>query len=173
MYYFFLYIKLIFYAILSSLCLFVAEYSQNYDLNNEFLWSIAIILSWEWWWLYYLIKTCPFQSFSENRIAILNQCFIVIICIWGFIALWLSSDSYSFSNYIDVIEYFNLICFLPISYIIFILHYIAIKIFYKKSTGDGSPRFWKQRNPNINFAAEESLTSYMPIEPNRESAYLR
>ena len=125
----------------------------------------------EWLWMFYLIKVWPLKSFSENRIAILNQFFILVFWIWNIITRALAFEILLYI--FNVMEYFYMICFLPVSYIIFTLHYLVLKIFYKKSTGDGSPRFWKQRNPNINFASEASLTSYMPIEPNRESAYLR
>ena len=142
--------------------------TNSYEL---YIWFFIFIMSAEWFWMYYLIKIWPFKSFSENRIATLNQFFILVICVWSIITITLGFTSL-IDILIDVMQYFHIVCFLPISYIIFWLHYITIKIFYKKSTGDGSPRFWKQRNPNINFASEESFTSYMPIEPNRESADL-
>ena len=172
LYYLLLFVKRMFYTVLFFVILFlnpIRYYKTSY--YELFYGSFIFIMSAEWLWMYYLIKIWPFKSFSENRIAILNQFFIIVICVWNIIVA-VPMDKSLINSLIDVMKYFHIICFLPISYIIFIFHYITIKIFYKKSTGDGSPRFWRQRNPNINFASEESFTSYMPIEPSRELANL-
>ena len=174
LYYLLLFAKRMLYAFLFFTFLFILlflEQISNYYFVLYYLWFLTFIMVVEWLWMYNLIIIWPFKSFSENRIAILNQFFILVICVWNIITLTPSFEKFN-DSVINVMQYFHIVCFLPISYIIFILHYITIKIFYKKSTGDGSPRFWRQWNPNINFASEESFTPYMPIKPNRESADL-
>ena len=87
LYYLLLFVKRMFYTFLFFTFIFLISFrsvSENY-YNEVASWFFTFIICAEWLWMYYLIKIWPFKTFSENRISILNQFFILAICIWNMI----------------------------------------------------------------------------------------
>ena len=131
-----------------------------------FLLSIIFI---EWCWLSYLIKVYPYNSFSANRILIANQMMVITLGTLSSlsIAFTIFTDDAN-NNFLDTIDEISAFWLLPVSYILFLIHYIFIKVCYKKKKNIMYPKFWKIKNPNRHFASQNSFTEYMAYNPYGE-----
>ena len=117
-------------------------------------------------WLYYLVRVYPYKSLSVNRILVSNQIIVLLFWWWG-IATYIEAI---FKNEINndllfIIDYIRAILILPLSYLLFFIHFCIVKIWYVKKRNIILPRFWDPKNPNRFFGRKNSFTEYMPIDP--------
>ena len=67
--------------------MWISLYFYNFNVNMVYILAI-IIISWiELAWLVYICKVYPYDSLSHNRIIIVNQISVVLICFTGIISI--------------------------------------------------------------------------------------
>ena len=128
----FYFIKQIAYIIPTILLIISAKSYLLYEFKVLYVICFIAILFIEIWWLYYLLITWPYKTYSENRIIIINQFIVLILIIWGLVTSILSSELQSNESILDIMEYIHIIWFMPTSYLLFMIHYLSLKILYIK-----------------------------------------
>ena len=67
--------------------MWISLYFYNFNVNMVYILTLVVISLIELAWLVYICKVYPYDSLSHNRIIIINQISVVLICFTGIITI--------------------------------------------------------------------------------------